>query len=287
MDANREYYIASILGEKKMKFNDDITLDIANAVSNVMEGKPAPVKFNVVDKEGKVVKGFNTKEAANKYVVDNRDKQVLNIVVAEGPEEPNKPSGKLGQDSGERDFKRKHAVKKSGENPDGSVTKEEVELQIDEAVINERLKKKPGRGKTALDIDFIGDNKLRADAKRKYKVDIKPTSNQTADIKGDKAMVVKFLQDPEMYGMDDSEIEDIFPELFEDHVPGHKKKKVDEDETEAAAREESEKQKKYQAFFNKALKKFGVKSPAELDDVKKKEFFNFVDKNYEADNESD
>ena len=30
-----------------MKFNDDITLDIANAVSNVMEGKPAPVKFNV------------------------------------------------------------------------------------------------------------------------------------------------------------------------------------------------------------------------------------------------
>ena len=62
-----------------MKFNDDITLDIANSVKNVMEGKPAPVKFNVVDKEGKVVKGFNTKEAANKYVVDNRDKQVLNI----------------------------------------------------------------------------------------------------------------------------------------------------------------------------------------------------------------
>ena len=44
-----------------MKFNDDITLDIANSVKNVMEGKPAPVKFNVVDKEGKVVKGFNTK----------------------------------------------------------------------------------------------------------------------------------------------------------------------------------------------------------------------------------
>ena len=38
-----------------MKFNADITLDIANSVKNVMEGKPAPVKFNVVDKEGKVV----------------------------------------------------------------------------------------------------------------------------------------------------------------------------------------------------------------------------------------
>ena len=211
----------------------------------------------------------------------------MNIVVAEGPEEPNQPSGKLGQDTGERDFKRKHAVKKSGENPDGSVTKEEVELQIDEAVINERLKKKPGRGKTALDIDFIGDNKMRADAKKKYKVDIKPRGSSQADIKGDKKQILAFLQDPEMYGMDDEDIEEFFPELFEDHVPGHKKKKVDEDETEAAAREESEKQKKYQAFFNKALKKFGVKSPAELDDVKKKEFFNFVDKNYEADNESD
>ena len=257
-----------------MKFNDDITLDIANAVSNVMEGKPAPVKFNVVDKDGEVVKGFNTKEAANKYVVDNRDKQVLNIVVAE-VDEPRVPDGNMGSKMGERGFKGKHAVKKSGENPDGSVTKEEVEVQIDEAVINERLKKKPGRGKTALDIDFIGDNKLRADAKRKYKVDIKPTSNQTADVKGEKKQVLAFLQDPEMYGMDDEDIEQFFPELFE-------AKKVEEDETEAAAKEESEKQKKYQAFFQKALKKFGVKSPGELDDNKKKEFFNYVDKNYDA-----
>lgn len=51
--------------------------------------------------------------------------------------------------------------------------------------------------------------------------------------------------------------------------------------------EESEKQKKYQAFFNKALKKFGVKSPAELEGDKKKEFFDYVDANYEADNETD
>ena len=257
-----------------MKFNDDITLDLAKAVSDVMEGKDAPVKFNVVNKEGKVVKGFNTKEAANKYVVDNRDKQVLNIVVAE-VDEPRVPDGNMGSKMGERGFKGKHAVKKSGENPDGSVTKEEVEVQIDEAVINERLKKKPGRGKTALDIDFIGDNKMRADAKKKYKVDIKPRGSSQADIKGDKKQVLAFLQDPEMYGMDDEDIEEFFPELFE-------AKEVEEDETEAAAREESEKQKKYQAFFQKALKKFGVKSPGELDDNKKKEFFNYVDKNYDA-----
>jgi hypothetical protein len=60
----------------------------------------------------------------------------------------------------------------------------------------------------------------------------------------------------------------------------------DEDEEEEAA-ELSPKQKKYQAFFQKALKKFGVKSPTELDKEKRKEFFDYVDKNYEADNEED
>lgn len=58
----------------------------------------------------------------------------------------------------------------------------------------------------------------------------------------------------------------------------------DEDMDEA---EQSAKQKKYQAFFQKALKKFGVKSPAELEGGKKKEFFDYVDANYEADNEED
>ena len=43
----------------------------------------------------------------------------------------------------------------------------------------------------------------------------------------------------------------------------------------------------YQKFFNAALKKFGVSSPDELDDDKKKEFFNHVDKNWQGDNESD
>ena len=36
----------------------------------------------------------------------------------------------------------------------------------------------------------------------------------------------------------------------------------------------------YQKFFMKALKKFGVSSPTELDDAKKKEFFDYVDKNW-------
>ncbi len=42
----------------------------------------------------------------------------------------------------------------------------------------------------------------------------------------------------------------------------------------------------YEKFFNAALKKFGVKSPADLKTTeKKKEFFNYVDNNYKAKNE--
>jgi hypothetical protein len=36
----------------------------------------------------------------------------------------------------------------------------------------------------------------------------------------------------------------------------------------------------YEKFFRAALKKFGAKSPADLDDDKKKEFFDYVEKNY-------
>ena len=61
------------------------------------------------------------------------------------------------------------------------------------------------------------------------------------------------------------------------------KDKDEEDSTD----EESDKQAKYKAFFAKALKKFGADSPAELKGDKKKEFFDYVDANYEADNEAD
>jgi len=43
----------------------------------------------------------------------------------------------------------------------------------------------------------------------------------------------------------------------------------------------------YEAFFQGAMKKFGISSPDELDDDKKKEFFNYVDANYKAKKETD
>ena len=47
-------------------------------------------------------------------------------------------------------------------------------------------------------------------------------------------------------------------------------------------------EKDYDAFFQKAMKKFGISSPADLKtDEKKKEFFNYIDKNYKANKEED
>ncbi len=45
-------------------------------------------------------------------------------------------------------------------------------------------------------------------------------------------------------------------------------------------------QSDYDAFFKRAMKKFGIDSPADLkSEEEKKEFFNYVDKNFKAKNE--
>ena len=172
---------------------------------------------------------------------------------------------------GEKEFKKKHIVKKSGERPDGTVMKEG--------------KLKAGKGKATIDVDHTGEG-IPA-AQRKYKIKFKRNRFGGTDISGDKKNILAYLQSKD-YDMDSDDIEEFFPELLE----GAKAKAEDVDEEEIEddkeeADEQSEKQKKYQKFFNAALKKFGVKSPAELEGAKKKEFFDYVDKNYEGDNEAD
>ena len=58
--------------------------------------------------------------------------------------------------------------------------------------------------------------------------------------------------------------------------------KVEEEEVEEGKDEE------YEKFFQAALKKFKVDSPADFkSDEEKKKFFDYVDKNYKADKEED
>jgi len=75
--------------------------------------------------------------------------------------------------------------------------------------------------------------------------------------------------------------------LYEDmgHVIGRYYEISDEDDHPEGHGEENIEEGDYEEFFQKAMDKFGIKSPAELDDEKKKKFFNYVDKNYKAKSE--
>lgn len=225
-----------------MKFNDSITLDIANAVSDVLNGKVTPVEIQEVTKEemdptdhvkksdegkfcvynpaGKKVAEFDTKDEADKYAKDNHDKIMANEVAEPEPK-------------GEKDFKAKHVIKKSGMKDDGTNMKES-----------------------------------KADIEAEYADELSKINE--AQSAAQKAAFKKMLD-----AKDKAEDKDSKKEAKEEETPT------------GPTDEETEKQKKYQAFFTKALKKFGVKSPSELEGDKKKEFFDYIDKNYEAEDESD
>lgn len=374
-----------------MKLNDSITKSVAASVGDVLEGKK---KYKEDDFKPHMMYDPKTGKGYKAEKPEDHERMKKLGYTHEKPEkvdevdEPNKPSGKLGQDSGERDFKGKHKVKKSGEKKDGTVVKEmtisldeanvgywfntmpeankfyekadkivdanpptivklgnskvyTVELNgekkdllrvaklavdsIKEGTILEKLK--AGRGKAKIDIDHTGEG-IDAAAK-KFKLKFK-AHRHGYDVSGEKKNILAYLQSKE-YNMDSDDIEELFPELMEGNMayenalvkkavkiassmggamtPAVKKieklkkglsdhpdvkaalkaaneEKEDDKEEEKPVKVESDKEK-YQRFFQAALKKFGVKSPAELDGAKKKEFFDYVDKNYEADNEAD
>jgi hypothetical protein len=216
-----------------MKFNDDITLDIAKAVSDVLEGKvnikeemdptdhvmkSDEGKYCVYNPAGKKVAEFDTKDEADKYAIDNHKK-----IMAKEVAEP--------EPKGEKDFKDKHVKKVSGMKNDGTNIKE-----------------------------------TKADIEAEYAAELSKINE--AQSAAQKAAFKKMLD-----AKDKAEDKDSKKEAKEEETPT------------GPTDEETEKQKKYQAFFSKALKKFGVKSPSELEGDKKKDFFDYVDANYEADDE--
>ena len=80
-------------------------------------------------------------------------------------------------------------------------------------------------------------------------------------------------------------------DLNETHDYGHESDDAETPEIETGEKNPyqepvSEADDKYAKFFRKAMNKFGVSSPAELGD-KKKDFYDYVDKNYQAKQETD
>jgi hypothetical protein len=321
-----------------MKFNDDITQSIAATVKDVLEGKATKkeeVKYPHDMFHPETGKKEVAKDEAEHKALSAKgythEKPKVNEV-----EEPNKPSGKLGQDSGERDFKAKHAIKKSGEKEDGSVVKEETLVEalnqrqlLKVAKDLEKAIKKSGNlvSKLPEDLEMVdgdftesygeigkgqemmdyGIRYLESDIKDYFKSigEVKEATDLDEDVDQtfgfpSKDKLVKFqsqvkgvkpLGNPNIMKRGGKEYHVM---MFKGSVKNIEKAMklamsiYDESVSfNEEVDEESEKQKKYQAFFQKALKKFGVKSPSELEGDKKKEFFDYVDANYEADKEAD
>jgi len=73
--------------------------------------------------------------------------------------------------------------------------------------------------------------------------------------------------------------------IGEGHVTGHddEDRDVHSEADKMMFREEDD----YKAFFKKAMKKFNVSNIEDMDDGDKKDFFNYVDRNYKAKKETD
>jgi len=94
-------------------------------------------------------------------------------------------------------------------------------------------------------------------------------SSRKAILLNFKPLMITF---PDQKGVYKVQPDDI---VFENHHSGR-------DVTEAGSEETS-----YEKFFASAMKKFGVSSPIELNPEDTKKFFNYVDKNWDAEEESD
>ena len=213
-----------------MKLQDKETLNVADAVKDVLEGK-------VKKEEAKYPHDMFDPKTGEKVVAKNEDEHKALSKKGYTHEKPDVDEVAEPEAKGEKEFKDKHKVKKTGADEKGQVTSESKHDDEDE----DEDSKEEGNafGKAVMAAKEKGD-KTFVFAGKKYDVKTK------------------------------SEVKD-----------------EDEDDKKEVEEELSPKQKKYRAFFDKALKKFGVKSPDELEGDKKKEFFDYVDANYEADNESD
>jgi hypothetical protein len=208
-----------------MKFNDNITLDIAAAVRDVLDGK-----VNIKEEAKYPHDMFHPETGEKEVAKDEAEHKSLKDkgYTHEKPEvdEVAEPRAK-----GEKDFKDKHVKKVSGMKNDGTNIKE-----------------------------------TKADIEAEYADELSKINE--AQSAAQKAAFKKMLD-----AKDKAEDKDSKKEAKEEETPT------------GPTDEETEKQKKYQAFFQKALKKYGVKSPAELEGDKKKDFFDYIDANYEAEDE--
>ena len=295
-----------------MKINDKETLSIAAAVSDVLEGK------KVKKEEAKYPHDMWSPEGKKEVAKDEAEHKALakKGYTHDKPEvdEVAEPVAK-----GEKDFKAKHKIKKSGEKEDGTVVKEK---KTNEVLGFDKDNKHDGDEDEKKDVKKEGNkftmalNAARKNgddefvvAGKKYKVEdyddkdeddkeeveersMSPMKDKFGPDKNlvKKAVALALKMSGNMTGAT-KKIEKMQKGLSKDKEVAAALQLANEEVSESVLDEakqmnaQEDKKAKYKAFFDKALNKFGVKSPAELKGDKKKEFFDYVDKNYNSEDE--
>lgn len=110
-----------------MKLQDKETLNVAAAVQNVLEGKKPAVK-----EEPKYPHAMYHPETGKEETANNEEEH--KALSAKGYTHERKESPEEPRAKGEKDFKAKHVVKKSGAKSDGSVVKEDIDTLHEEAI---------------------------------------------------------------------------------------------------------------------------------------------------------
>ena len=294
-----------------MRIQDDITLDIAKAVADVLEGKKPAVE--VADPEAKGEKDFK-----DKHDIKKSGEKENGTVVKEAPFSPAdvkkavevamKMSGNMtdavkkieGIKKGlSKDSEVQDALQLANESfdmihseaLDMNTSIEEAKESVEEAAVKVIPEKLPSMNRDEKDIaDTLTkaglvygkvskfDSGKFIDPKTGVSITIMRNGNAVAASSADGGTLLS--------PTDPSNLKAFLKKRGLIESPAIEEASKELGYTDVEEGEElSPKQKKYQDFFLKALKKFGATSPADLDVEKKKEFFNYIDKNYEADNE--
>jgi len=279
--------------QKHLDKMDKMNVEIGEAMNPKDHVKEKDGKFEVIAPSGKVVYSSDDKKEAEEWAVKNHDdlmKEGIDIQKADMKDViKDFKTSDAPQFKGKSDKKRKEmaiAAKLSKEENEDDDPVGKKKKKSNKDVINlkptaESSMKKFKDIMTKLKEKRFSDVKETTDLKKEkveveesdgYEVDLAAKKIQHKWKKMSKAEKVRFLDKMDVLAgktkVSDSDLEDILGDygLF----------------MEASGGKEA-----YQKFFNGVLKKFGVKSPSQLKGDKKKEFFDYIDKNWTADHEEE
>ena len=262
-----------------MKFSDKSTTSIAEAVKLVLEGKNVKKeemdptdhvskkdgKYIVVDKDGKEVKSFDDLDDANKYAVDNHSKLMGKVEESADLEEMQMS-----------DIEKKLA-KVKGLSKETMAQLTSLPMPVLTSMVNQlstimaSCKEEADINEALLDF-MVEAKKYKLSRKEEASILLLLTKSKT-----DKEAANKLEKEMKVSAKDAAAMIKQVMSQYESAEPV----------VESAVISEEDKQAKYQAFFKKAMKKFGISNIADLKGEKKKEFFDYVDANYEAEGEVD